>query len=70
MNLAKVFQNKKFLNEGLNSKQYKWAYGTRIGKWYLIDKNDRDWDCGITNDEFKRLGSESAKQKYLGAVRV
>lgn len=43
----------------------RYVYGTRTNKWYLVDKNDRDYIHGITPNEFKKIGKKAAKQKYL-----
>lgn len=44
----------------------KWAYGTKDKKWHLIGKDDRDYGSAISQEEFKKLGKEKAKKKYLG----
>jgi molybdopterin converting factor small subunit len=44
----------------------KWAYGTKDKKWHLIGKDDRDYKSAISQEEFKKLGKEKAKKKYLG----
>jgi len=46
-------------------KKKKYVYGTKTDKWYLVDENDRDYIYGIEEDEFKRIGKEMAKIKYL-----
>jgi len=44
----------------------KWVYGTRDKKWHLVGPDDRDYDQGISQEEFKKLGPARAKQQYLG----
>ena len=46
----------------------RWVYGTRTGKWYLIDSNDRDYMAGITESEMEAIGEVAAKSKYLSAA--
>ena len=43
----------------------RWVFGTRTEKWYLVGPDDRDWVCGITQDEMKQLGEAAAQTKYL-----
>ena len=43
----------------------RYVYGTKTNKWYLVGKSDRDFKDGLSLAEFKRLGQEKAKEKYL-----
>jgi len=43
----------------------KWVYGTNTGKWYLVDRFDRDYNYGISQDQMKLWGKEKAKREYL-----
>ena len=43
----------------------RWVYGTRTNKWYLVDSKDRDYNDGITQELFNRIGEEAAKAIYL-----
>jgi len=43
----------------------RWVYGTRDKKWHLVASDDRDFEHGISQEEFKRLGKEKAQKKYL-----
>lgn len=49
----------------LEEEEKKWAYGTKDDKWHLIGKDDRDYNSAISQKEFKKLGKEKAKKKYL-----
>ena len=49
-------------------KEKKWVYGTRTGKWYLIDSDDRDYTSGITESEMEAIGKVAAKIKYFSAA--
>ena len=49
---------------------FRYVYGTRDKKWYLISPDDRDWKYGITEEEMKRLGKKRAREKYLRAVVI
>jgi hypothetical protein len=53
---------KQFINE---REEKRLVYGTKTGKWYSVGKDDRDFIHGITPEEFKKLGAEKAKKKYL-----
>jgi len=46
-------------------KDKKWVYGTKDNKWHLVGPEDRDYKQGISQDEFKKIGKEKAKKKYL-----
>ena len=48
----------------------KWVYGTRTRKWYLIGESDRDFQSGITQKEFKQLGTKKATKKYLNSHMI
>jgi hypothetical protein len=48
----------------------KLVYGTRDERWHLVGPEDRDYKHGISPEEFKKLGSEKAKEKYLAARKV
>jgi len=45
--------------------QKKWVYGTRTKGWYLVGKEDRDFETGISRELFKELGEEAARNLYL-----
>ncbi len=49
--------------KGLNKKR--WVYGTKKNKWILVGPEDRDFESGISQDDFKRIGKAAAKKKYL-----
>lgn len=44
-------------------KELKVIYGTRTGKWYVIDKEDRDWATtwALTFTEANALGEAEAR---------
>ncbi len=48
----------------------KWVYGTRDEKWHLVSKEDRDYEHGISQEEFRRIGEEEARQKYLSPAII
>jgi hypothetical protein len=48
----------------------RYVYGTRTNKWYLVGKKDRDYDFGITQTEFMKIGKARAKEKYLRCFRL
>ena len=43
----------------------RWVYGTNTDKWYLVDRFDRDYNFGISQDQMKLWGKEKAKREYL-----
>lgn len=47
------------------SEEKKWVYGTKDKKWHLVGQEDRDYKQGISQKEFKKLGKQKAKKKYL-----
>ena len=47
------------------SAEKRWVYGTRTNEWYIVGKEDRDWEQGITQEEMEKYGKEWAKEKYL-----
>lgn len=49
-----------------SSDEKRYVYGTRDSKWHLVGQEDRDYKDGISQEEFRRIGSEKAKSKYLG----
>lgn len=51
-------------------KEKVWVYETRTKKWYLVGSEDRDYSAGISQTEFKELGKQKAKEKYLRAIRI
>jgi len=50
-----------------NRKGKRWAYGTKINEWVLVDKKDRDFDTAIEPKEMDKIGRAKAKEKYLNA---
>lgn len=48
----------------------RWVYGTKDEKWYLVGPEDRDYERGISQQEFKELGEEEAKEKYLSPKKI
>ena len=42
----------------------KYVYGSRHKKWYLVEPSDRDYKAGISEKEFKELGSVKALKKW------
>ena len=50
--------------------KYRLVWGTRINKWVLVTKEDRDWKSAVTISEFIKLGSEKSKEKYLSPSLV
>ena len=48
----------------------KWVFGTKDKKWHLVGPEDRDYDTGISQKEFKKIGKEKAKKKYLSPSLV
>jgi len=48
----------------------RFVFGTRSKKWHLVGSDDRDFKCGITKAEMKRIGKTAAKKKYLSPNRV
>ena len=43
----------------------RWVYGTKDDQWHLVGPNDRDYKSGIDQKEFKKIGKDAAKKKYL-----
>ena len=66
--MKKILETIDKLIEATSEKR--WVFGTKKGKWYLVGKDDRDWKYAITQKELKKLGTEEAKEKYLGARMV
>lgn len=54
----------------MKTEKLKYVYGTKTNKWYLVDKTDRDFKYGISKSEFKKIGEDSAKHKYLSATLI
>ena len=50
----------KYINE-----EERWVYGTKDKKWHLVKQDDRDFKSGINKKEFKKIGKEAARKKYL-----
>jgi len=48
----------------------RWVYGTKTGKWYFVDENDRDYIYGLTNEEILNMTEEEAIEKYLRPQRL
>jgi len=71
-NVTAVIAEKKIDESRLkiNSEEKKWVYGTKDNKWYLVGPEDRDYEHGISQEEFKRLGPEKAKEEYLKPRRI
>jgi hypothetical protein len=71
-NITKILDPKidKIVKEGTIDTEKRWVYGTRDNKWHLVDKKDRDFEHGITQDEMNKLGKEKAKVKYLQPHRI
>lgn len=46
----------------------RWAYGTKKKTWYLVSKKDEDFENGITQREFRALGADKAREKYLSLI--
>lgn len=61
----KVKSEIKTVAEAVDTKKLRWVYGTKTNKWYLVDQSDRDYDSGIEQKEFEKIGKETAKKKYL-----
>ena len=47
------------------SGNWRWVYGTRTNKWYLVDRSDRDFDIGISQQFVLDNGFDKAKEEYL-----
>ena len=47
------------------SGDWRWVYGTRTNKWYLVDSSDRDFEIGISQQFVLDNGFGKAKEKYL-----
>ena len=47
-----------------------WVYGTRTNKWYLVDRYDRDFDIGISQQFVSDNGFDKAKEEYLSSQLV
>jgi len=54
----------------MKQNEKRFVYGTRTNKWYLVDASDRDFEAGISQNEFKELGSDVAKALYLRTSRI
>jgi hypothetical protein len=59
---------KKHIKE--EEKDQRYAYGTRDNKWHLVGPEDRDYNTAISKEEFQRLGSKKAKEKYLSPTKI
>ena len=49
----------------LGESEKRWVYGTKDEKWHLVDSGDRDFKSGISQKEFKKIGKDAARKKYL-----
>lgn len=48
----------------------KWVYGTRERKWILVGEDDRDYQCGISQERMKKIGHLKARKEYLNACFI
>ena len=49
-------------------RSYKYIYGTRSGKWHIINRSDRDYDTkyALTRDQFLTLDKQQAQEISKG----
>ncbi len=47
------------------AEEKRYVYGTRTKTFELVGKEDRDFEVGIPKNEFKGMGIEQAKERYL-----
>lgn len=45
----------------------RWVYGTKNKKWILVGVMDRDYNYGISQKSFNKLGEKECKKIYLNA---
>jgi hypothetical protein len=51
---------------GKKSKDKKrYVYGTRDKRWHLVGPEDRDYESGLSPEQFEKLGPEKSKELYL-----
>ena len=48
----------------------RWIYGIKKEQWYLVDKKSKDFKKGLTQREFRSLGVEKAKERYLHSILI
>lgn len=53
------------IDKYLGESDKRWAYGTKDKKWHLVSSDDRDFKSGINQKEFKKIGKDAARKKYL-----
>jgi hypothetical protein len=54
---------------GKKSKDKKrYVYGTRDNRWHLVGPEDRDYESGLSPEQFEKLGPEKSKELYLRPV--
>jgi len=62
--IAKAYQ---WDESGGKKKKLRWVYGTKDKKWHLVDKSDRDFEHGISQEKIRKIGFDKAKEEYLSA---